>query len=1140
MAKHAAPQTKTPSHTTRIWIWTSVGVIFLAAVVLFVCNGGVALVSAWLSTDTTSTTSSTSIKTTTTTTTSTTTTTTNPPDDMPNPDDTPAVEPEFARPAKLRSAWLRKGVDYATDDDDTVDDIKRQLATAFVQMEKWGINVVMVPLFDDGKALYASEKYSRASEEDWVAYILALAELSEIYVYGVLDMSIAGDLTTIDGEKKAAELAADAAKCGVEGYFLSNYTTKGDGDFAAFIAAGGGDRKAFVRERITKAMNAAAQAFRKANVNNYIGLLAEPLWATTATHEEGCDLKGLTASYELGADTRLWVKKGIFDCVMVSLPLELDEGEGPFRTAYEWWGALCQGAELPLYVSHDANKKWDSPDRLAQQLLLCKNSDMWSGSAFDGYMALKKDKSGSTDALFKVYSGTILPEYISDKLIVSKPTKTHITVKESQYTFSGSADPNFSLTVNGKAIALSEHGFFTWTTTLEPGENVFRFSHKGETRKFTITYAVTVIDSVYPQTNITLDGGSTLNISAIIRKDSVAYAEFNGEKLTMTASPLQTDEDGIKDLSDFENFSCSYTLPEGIINQEQSLGKVKVFASFDVLKEEMEGGSVTVAALPEPEPEPEPTPDDGPMPDGTFHPGNLLSTPKIPDTVVTIDPSVGGEKIAEGKLMVVVGDFAQTYRSDSANMSRPDYAYLPRGTTDMVVGTLVESSGTYYKLLSGRLIKANREIDAFPKADEKYAVVSEIYKDNGTITANTLTGSQVNVGKDYTVLYLGTLWRVPYDFKLAPEKYYSNSRVEQAVDPDYTLRDQVAEYIDITFHYTTTVPETPDISKSPLFKKAEWIKNDDGYYVLRLHLEVKGAFYGYSAAWDNSGNLILSFQHPVAVSQNSSDKPLEGFKLVLDPGHGGGYGRDEYSPGVQEHLQCMQFSLLLKEKLEKLGATVVLTRDNNDISPDLYDRTVFARNTDADMFISIHMNAYNGTVRGNSTHYFNSYSFDLAVELAKRGAKTYKEHTGSDMYIRDSGTEVSFNRGAKWDPFVVTRLHDCPSVLIECGFLDNKDDRELLINPEFQSDYCDNLVDGILAYYSSISLAQKVPNVSTTTTSSTATSTQTSTTNTDVTTTGTASSGETTATTAQTTPTAAQTTPTAALADNKSSTTTVQ
>lgn len=1112
MAKHAAPQVKNSAHT-RVWIWASVGVILLTAVVLFVCNGGVTLVSAWLSADTTTTAPST---TTTTTTTTTTAATTNPqPDDTPHPDDTPAAEPEFARPAKLRSVWLRKGVDYATDDDDTVDDIKRQLATAFVQMEKWGINVVMAPLFDGDKALYASEKYSRASEEDWIAYILALADLSEMYVYGVLDLSLTGDLTALDSEQKAAELAADAAKCGVDGYFLSNYTTKSDGDFAAFVAAGGGDRKAFVRESVTKVVSAAAKALRKANANNYVGLLTDPLWATTATHAEGCDLKGLDASYELGADTRLWVQRGGFDCVMVSLPLDLEEGKGPFSTAYEWWGTLCEKVQVPLYVSHDANKKWSSPDKLAQQLLLCKNSDMWSGSAFDGYTALQSDKSGSTEALFKVYSGTILPEYISDKLVVSKPTKTYITVKESQYTFSGSADPNFSLTVNGKAVALSEHGFFSWTTTLEPGENVFRFSHKGETRKVTITYAVTVLDSIYPPTNITLDGGSTLNISAIARKDSVVYAEFNGKKLTMTASPLQTDDDGIKDLSDFENFSCSYTLPEGIINQEQTLGKVKVYASFDVLKEEMEGGSVTVAALPEPEPEP--TPDDGPAPDGTFHPGNLLSTPKVPDTVVTIDPSVGGEKIAEGKLMVVVGDFAQTYRSDSQNMSRPDYAYMPRGTTDIVIGTSVDSSGTYYKLLSGRLIKANREIDAFPKADEKYAIVSEIYKESGTITANKLTGSQVNVGEDYTVLYLGTLWRVPYDFKLAPEKYYSDSRVEQAKDPDYTVRDQAAEYIDITFHYTTTVPETPDISKSPLFKKAEWIKNDDGYYVLRLYLEVKGAFYGYSAAWDNSGNLILSFQHPVSVSRNDSSKPLDGFKLVLDPGHGGGYGRDEYSPGVQEHLQCMQFSLLLKEKLEKLGATVVLTRENNDISPDLYDRTVFARNTDTDMFISIHMNAYDGTVRGNSVHYFNSYSFDLAVSLAKYASKTYKEYTGSDQYTRASGTKASFNRGAKWDPFVVTRLHDCPSVLIECGFLDNKDDRELLINPEFQSDYCDNLVEGILEYYSAVTLAQKVPNVSTTGTTTT-----------------TNASGETTSTTAL------PTTTTAAPADDKTTTTAAQ
>lgn len=1111
MPRHAAPVKRI---SPKPFIWSGVGVLALVLVILFVCNGGIQFVSAGLSglfsassePESESESLSSEVESSETS------------DDVSmeesGGEETP---PSHIPTGEIRAVWLRPGVDYATDEDADEDAIKKELSAVFGQLQSWSMNTVLLPLFEGEKALYTSSLADSYAGWDMVSYITALARGMDMQVYGVLELGQAGDLTAPNANEKLTALTAEVAACGLDGVYLTGYTVEGNGDYGAYLAAGSGDRTAFVRQSVTRAVTAAVAALRAADAKLYVGLLADPLWATAEAMENGCAVTGLTASYDKGADTRGWVTAGLFDCVMADIPVAVGDKKADFSVLLTWWATLCAEQELPLYVSHTVDGDWESPDQLAQQLLACKGQTAWKGSAFDSYAALKADEDGSTEALFKVYSGTLQSEYITDTLVITDPTKSSVTTKESHITFSGSADPNFPLTVDGEAIPLTKHGFFSWSADLEPGGNVFAFTHKGKTVKYTVTYTLTVLDSMYPSSSLTLEGDSTLTISAIARKGSKVYAYINGEKIRMEASPLESDEDDSKDLTDFENYSASYTLPAGKIGITQVLGRVEISATYGDLKTSLTGGSVSVAALPEPKPEPEPEPESSDTSTGSsgeFNPGGSNTAPKIPDKLTTIDPSVGGDTLGTGQIIVVTGEYAQTYRSDSPNMSRPEYAYLPRGTTDLVVGKVNNSSGTYYKLQSGRLIQATREVDKYE--DDKVQIydvtVVDTYKSSGKITENTLTGAELNIGYDYTVLYLGTTWRVPYDLQLLPQNYYKESNTEKAVDPDYTLRSQAAEYVDVTFHYTTQVPVLPDITGSPLFSSAKWIREDDAY-VLRLYMRDKGAFYGYSAAWDEQGNLVLAFRHPQNVTKSES-KPLSGFKIVIDAGHGGGYGRPEFSPGVQEHIQCLQISSQLRDKLVALGATVVMTREDNSISPDLYDRTTYARNTNADMFISIHTNAANQKARGISVHYFSPYSFDLADTVAEYGAKTYKTFTGSEKY--DYGV---FNRGAKWDPFTVTRIQDCPAILIECGFLDNAQDRELLIDPKFQSALCDNFVEGILAYYKaapqhSITLT---PTTTTTTTTSSGISTAPTTTDPSATTdTGTATTLTTTEATVST------------------------
>ena len=61
-----------------------------------------------------------------------------------------------------------------------------------------------------------------------------------------------------------------------------------------------------------------------------------------------------------------------------------------------------------------------------------------------------------------------------------------------------------------------------------------------------------------------------------------------------------------------------------------------------------------------------------------------------------------------------------------------------------------------------------------------------------------------------------------------------------------------------------------------------------------------------------------------------------------------------------------------------------------------------------------------------------------------------------------------------WDPFAVTRLHDCPAVLLECGFMSNTKEREMLISDTYQQNLTTELANAFAAYFKSISqIAEK-------------------------------------------------------------------
>lgn len=967
----------------------------------------------------------------------------------------------YARPDLMRGVWLTAGTDYLISGKETAAQIKQQIDSAFASLKEWEFNTVLIPLLYNGKALYPSTVYEAAAlpEEngeifDPLAYILQCARDKGIYIYGILDCHVSEEKgwdPTLEADRKKIKTAAAeaASRYALDGYLIEDYSyayqDKGSEE-AHQQQAPEVDFNQFMSNCIKEAVTDAVQAVRSINRDYYVGLLSNAVWAHATSDERGSGTRGFYEDFTDGrADTLNWLDDKLFDFVLVKDFGSTNLSTANFNTVLDWWNQVTKARGLPLYIAHASDRVgttdtgWNGSDQLSRQYLSCQEAAEWKGSAYNSLAALKKNTS-STAILLKTMRGEVNEEYIAKELAISTPNKQNYTTLESVVSFQGMANPYFPLTVNGKEVELSEIGYFGLEFNLSVGKNTFTFEQNGKKLVYTVTYEIQVIKSVSPEKNTSGDGGTVQVLNCIAYKGSTVYAMVNGVKIPMTARPIQSDEEDGEDLSDYENFAGEYTLPSGIVGKQQDLGAVIFYASCKGLSKSATGGRLIVNALPDPgEPE----------------------EPELPGVIgdlKTIAPSTGGgETLATGEVVVITSDYAETFTgSTTDDYSRPINANLPKGTTDRYVNTISASGHKYYLLGSGRRV---------------YTSDAKVYKKDD-FAANTLKLAESKVYSSHTTITLSSNWRVPYNVQLLPQKYYRDTLSGK---PDYAVNNakQTTEYVDITFYYTTQTEVAPDVSGSPLFSKAEWIKGEDNSYVLRLTLNKKGCFYGYSVVWDNDGNLHFSFKHAPDISANPAATPLKGVTIVIDPGHGGkssGTGTG-FGDKLYEKTLTLTYGLLLRDKLEALGATVKMTRttdvlpDNNSSQP-MQPRVDMARNNGTDLFMSIHMNGVDASSASGATmHYFYEYSYQVAQSVYDRMRAVEKNYEGLG------------NRASPcwWSPFYVTRFTDCPSILIECGFMTNRLNLDLLINPSYQDRLTQAIAEGVVDYFRSVSPRSSAP-----------------------------------------------------------------
>ena len=192
---------------------------------------------------------------------------------------------------------------------------------------------------------------------------------------------------------------------------------------------------------------------------------------------------------------------------------------------------------------------------------------------------------------------------------------------------------------------------------------------------------------------------------------------------------------------------------------------------------------------------------------------------------------------------------------------------------------------------------------------------------------------------------------------------------------------------------------------------------------------------------------------------------LKGFKICLDPGHGGQGHVPDYKrgpTGVREAEVNLQVAFHLREMLQAVGATVIMTRvDDSYVSLPM--RSQIANENGADFFISLHHNGIdNPKVNYTSTWYHGDaddsrQSLDLARYIQQGVSDALQLPTSpaaglySDKLITASG-------------FGVLRLTECPVVLCEASFLSNPEEEARLQEDDYLRKEASGYFLGIARY----------------------------------------------------------------------------
>lgn len=206
--------------------------------------------------------------------------------------------------------------------------------------------------------------------------------------------------------------------------------------------------------------------------------------------------------------------------------------------------------------------------------------------------------------------------------------------------------------------------------------------------------------------------------------------------------------------------------------------------------------------------------------------------------------------------------------------------------------------------------------------------------------------------------------------------------------------------------------------------------------------------------------------------------------VVIDPGHGGVDNGTQAASGESEKTLVLDFAKALRDRIEKGGKfRVVMTRDDDTFVP-LADRVKIARANMASLFVSIHADALpkrEGDAQGATIYTLSDKASDaeaeklaeaenkadaiaginlteepadvadILIDLTQRETRTFSNRFARMLAGEMKTVARMHKHPLKSAGFRVLKAHDVPSVLVELGYVSNKDDLQHLVSENWRS-----------------------------------------------------------------------------------------
>jgi N-acetylmuramoyl-L-alanine amidase len=182
---------------------------------------------------------------------------------------------------------------------------------------------------------------------------------------------------------------------------------------------------------------------------------------------------------------------------------------------------------------------------------------------------------------------------------------------------------------------------------------------------------------------------------------------------------------------------------------------------------------------------------------------------------------------------------------------------------------------------------------------------------------------------------------------------------------------------------------------------------------------------------------------------------LIGRRIVVDAGHGG----DETGFTAGETTEAdLVFDLAsrIEGRLAAAGATVYLTRGRHQ-GPSLAERTAFANDARADLFLSLHLDSHSSEhARGVAAYYYGTGS-GASSTFGEQFANLVRREVVARTGLLDLGSHPK-----TWDLLRMTRM---PAVRLDCGYLSHPVDRLLLLDARVRSAVAHSVLAAVQRLY---------------------------------------------------------------------------